>query len=110
MVEFRYHAFGQSADISLQSPLIYGTDLLSKDKGIFIKPLYIAYLGMGWQLCFCLYSARYRQDNDRRAVRVSYIVGNDKDGSPPALLRADNGVLVSVVDVPTPDFSFHICV
>lgn len=92
MVEFRYHAFGQSADIALQPLLVYGADLLGKDEGVFIKPLHIAYLGMCGQLCFCLYSARYRQDNDRRAVRVPYIVGNDKDGSPPALLRADNGV------------------
>ena len=34
-----------------------------------------------------------RQDNDRGAVSVPYIVGNDKDGLPPALLRANNGVI-----------------
>lgn len=37
-------------------------------------------------------TARYRSDNDRRAVPVSRIVGDNKDRSCAALLRADNGI------------------
>ena len=48
------------------------------------------------------------QHNPVRAVPVSYIIGNDKYGSCAALLRTDNGIKLCVVDVATPDCSFHI--
>ena len=44
------------------------------------------------QLCLCMHSACNWDDNNRRAVRVPYIIGNDKYGSPAALFRANNGI------------------
>ena len=39
---------------------------------------------------------------------VAHIIGNDKYGSCAALLRTDNGIKLCIVDVTTPDCSFHI--
>lgn len=91
-VELWQDAFGEPADVVLQSPLVYGADLLCKDEGVLVKPLEAAYLGMCGQLCLCMHSARDWHNDDGGAVGVPYIVGNDEYGSSAALLRADNGI------------------
>ena len=53
------------------------------------------------------WSARNGGNNDCRAEPIARVVGYDKYGSCAALLRADNGIKLCVVDVATLYNSIH---
>lgn len=80
------------SDMLSQPFLINRAYLLQQNNRVFAKTLKIFNGGMRGQLCLCAYSACYGGDNDRRAVLVACIIGNDKYRACPALLRADNRI------------------
>ena len=60
------------------------------------------------QLRFLSYSTRNGGNNNRRAKPVSYIIGKNEDRSCAALFRADMRIKFCVVNIFTPDSSFHL--
>ena len=63
--------------------------LFKQDDGIFFKAFIAFCDDVGGELCFDVFHARNCCHNDRSAVLVSFIIGDDKYGSVfAALLRA----------------------
>ena len=80
----------QSADVAGQPLLVYGANLLQKDKRGLCQSVPGVQVVVGGQLSFDVGLAGDGGDNDGGAVLVAYVVLDDNDGPGALLLRADD--------------------
>jgi len=101
-IDLLHRFFIQRTHALAQPGFVYGAELLQQDNGIMAKPdAAVTDMDMGGQIPFPCAAGDGRSDK-RRAVAVADVVLQNQDRADAALLRADGGVQVGIVDIPAP--------